>query len=120
MRETTLRRRLIAIAKSENILAIPIENVAHTGMPDMIVAKCPSCVWFVELKVGKPTLRPEQYIWFLKNDKIVNSIVACQTDVNKLELYKFPFDIKRHSSGKVTITSEPLKIVEVNGFFEYL
>lgn len=107
MKESTLRRRLLADLKQRSVLAIPVENTVHNGMPDMIVATNPDDVMFIELKVKSPKLRAEQYIWFLKTNGQVKSFVVCQRTRDEFDVYVYPFKIKRHVTGHVTITSEP-------------
>ena len=107
MKESTLRRRIIADLKQRNVLAIPVENTVYTGMPDMVVATNPDDVMFIELKVKNPKLSGEQYIWFLKTNGKVKSFVVCQRTRDEFDVYVYPFKIKRHTTGHVTIISDP-------------
>lgn len=86
-----------------------LENSVGIGQPDV------NCCWqsrefWLELKIGKPLIRPAQYAWGMRRAKQggIAWIMSRHPVDKSLSLWRYPFKAAESTGGKLTPTGDPL------------
>lgn len=104
VKEAEFRAWFVKHLKSKGWFAKPVENTTSRGTPDVYVCKHGHSAW-VELKVGKPLLRPEQNVFGFQHRCAGGSTLLLTVDREVLWCWSAPF-VNVELKGKLLLVKD--------------